>query len=95
MEVTAMATIQVRVDDQTKAAVDSLFSGLGLDTSTAVRMFLMASLENDGLPFSVKHNYYRKPNAELREAMEDVRLNRNLHGPFKTVDEAMAAMMEE
>jgi DNA-damage-inducible protein J len=35
-----MATIQVRVNDQTKAAVDSLFSSLGLDTSTAVRMFL-------------------------------------------------------
>ena len=37
----------------------------------------------------------RKPNAELLEAMEDVRLRRNLHGPFKTVDEAMRAMMEE
>jgi len=42
-----MATIQVRVDDETKSAVDSLFSSLGLDTSTAVRMFFKASLDND------------------------------------------------
>jgi DNA-damage-inducible protein J len=48
-----MATIQVRVDENTKIAVDSLFSSLGLDTSTAVRMFLAASLERDGLPFVV------------------------------------------
>jgi DNA-damage-inducible protein J len=49
-----MATIQVRVDENTKIAIDSLFSSLGLDTSTAVRMFLMTSLEHDGLPFAVK-----------------------------------------
>jgi hypothetical protein len=35
-----------------------------------------------------------KPNAELREAMEDFRLWRNLHGPFATVEEAMCSMLE-
>ncbi|MDR1832318.1 MAG: type II toxin-antitoxin system RelB/DinJ family antitoxin [Fusobacteriaceae bacterium] len=39
-----MATIQVRIDEKTKASVDSLFSSLGMDTSTAVRMFLAAAL---------------------------------------------------
>ena len=87
-----MATIQVRVDDSTKAAVDSLFSSLGLDTSTAVRMFLMASLENDGIPFPVKH---RTIKADLMEAIEDTRMRRNLHGPFKTAKEAVTSMLEE
>jgi DNA-damage-inducible protein J len=90
-----MATIQVRVDDQTKAAADSLFSGLGLDTSTAVRLFIKASLESDGIPFRIRRNYYRKPNAELREAMEDVRLRRNLIGPFATAEEAVRSMLED
>lgn len=87
-----MATIQVRVDDGTKTAVDSLFSSLGLDTSTAVRMFLMASLENDGLPFPVKH---RTLKPDLLEAIEDTRLRRNLHGPFKTAEEAVNSMLED
>ena len=87
-----MATIQVRVDDNTKIAADSLFGSLGLDTSTAVRMFLAAALDYNGLPFAVKH---RVPDADLREAMEDVRLRRNLIGPFDTVDEAMQAMLED
>ena len=88
-----MATIQVRVDDSTKTAVDSLFLSLGLDTSTAVRMFLMASLDHDGLPFPANKRRTVKP--DLREAIEDTRQRRNLHGPFKTAEDAVAAMLEE
>jgi len=87
-----MATIQVRVDSNTKTAVDTLFSSLGLDTSTAVRMFLAASLENNGLPFPVKR---RTMQSDLQEAIEDTRLRRNLHGPFKTAEKAVATMLEE
>jgi DNA-damage-inducible protein J len=87
-----MATIQVHVDNDTKAAVDSLFSSLGLDTATTVRMFFTASLENEGLPFIVKH---RTPKPDLLEAIEDTRLRRNLTGPFKTAEEALASMLDE
>ena len=87
-----MATIQIRVDDDIKTAADSLFSNLGLDTSTAVRMFLFAAIARNGLPFSVRS---RKPNADLSEAIEDSRNRRNLHGPYKTAEEAVAAMLEE
>ena len=50
-----MATIQIRVDENTKAAADSLFSSLGLDTSTAVRIFLVKALEHNGIPFAGTH----------------------------------------
>ena len=46
-------TIQVRVDDNLKDSADMLFSSLGLDTSTAIRMFLVASMEAGGIPFAV------------------------------------------
>ena len=87
-----MATIQIRVDDNTKSAADTLFSNLGLDTSTAVRMFLSAALAKDGMPFAVKR---RKPNADLLEAIQDTRSRRNLHGPYKTAKEAVAAMLKD
>jgi len=90
-----MATIQVRVEDGMKAEADSLFSSLGLDTSTAVRMFIAAAIENNGLPFAVKRSSERKPNAELREAMEDVQLGRNLHGPYLSGEEAVRSMLED
>ena len=53
-------TIQVRVDDKLKDEADSLFESLGLDTSTAVRMFLVAAIETEGIPFAVSH----KPNRD-------------------------------
>ena len=86
-----MATIQIRIDDDLKTAADSLFSNLGLDISTAVRMFLTAAVAKDGLPFAVKR---RNPKADLLEAVEDTRNRRNLHGPFKTAKEAVTAMLE-
>ena len=49
-----MANIQVRIDDKTKKEAESLFSSLGLDTSTAVRMFISSALDHNGLPFEVK-----------------------------------------
>jgi len=87
-----METIEVQVDDNTKAELDSLFSGLGLDTPTAVKIFFAKSLEYDGIPFAVNH---RALSLEMLEAVEDTRLRRNLIGPFKTAEEAVAAMLEE
>ena len=77
-----MATVQIRVDDALKARVDSLYNSLGMDTTTAVRMFFMASLEHDGIPFDVRHN-------------ADSRALRNLYGPYDTAREAVAAMLED
>ncbi len=37
-----------------------LFASLGLDTSTAVRIFLTVAVENGGLPFKVCHKSLSK-----------------------------------
>jgi DNA-damage-inducible protein J len=87
-----VATIKINMDDDIKRAADNLFSELGLDTSTAVKIFISAALEEEGLPFRVKKHRY---NAETLEAINDVRLHRNLKGPFNTAGEAMKAMLED
>ena len=50
-----MATLQIRIDESLKKEADALFASLGLDTTTAVRIFLNAAVENAGIPFSVQH----------------------------------------
>ncbi len=87
-----MATLQIRVDDELKANADSLFSGLGLDTSTAVRIFLNAAIENNGIPFKVAH---QKNNNDLYKAILDSRNHQNLTGPFQTAEDAIASMLED
>jgi len=53
-KVAQTALIQVRVDKDLKNDIDELFSNLGLDTSTAIRMFLKQVERRRGLPFDVK-----------------------------------------
>ncbi len=87
-----MATLQIRINDDLKTQADALFASLGLDTSTAVRIFLTSALEHDGLPFEVRH----KPiPADLQQALDDSRMRKNLQGPYRTAKEAVDAMLED
>ena len=62
------ALIQVRVEDELKKDADALFSDLGLDTPTAIRIFLKRAVKQQGMPFAVGQP---TPNAETVEAMEE------------------------
>jgi DNA-damage-inducible protein J len=79
--------IQVRVEENLRKEVDSLFVDLGLDTPTAIRIFLKQSLKWRGLPFEV--NQFT-PNADTIAAIEEVKemkKNPHLHKGFDSVDE--------
>lgn len=83
-------TIQIRVDNYLKQAADELFASLGLDTSTAVRIFLSIAIETGGIPFEVK-----RPNNALKLSMQEVLNKENLSKPYKTAKEAINAMLED
>lgn len=45
------ATVQVRIDEDTREQANAVFERIGLDIPTAIRMFLKQSIESNGLPF--------------------------------------------
>lgn len=47
----ATALLQVRVENSLKDEAARVFEGLGIDTSTAVRMFLKRVVMENGIPF--------------------------------------------
>ena len=47
----ASSLLQIRVDDSLKDEASRVFENLGIDTSTAVRMFLKRSVMENGIPF--------------------------------------------
>ncbi len=49
-----MSFIQIRIDDSLKNQATMLFDELGIDLSTAIRLFLKKSLQVGGLPFEVR-----------------------------------------
>jgi len=49
----ATSLLQVRVEDSLKDEAAQVFEELGIDTSTAVRMFLKRVIMENGIPFSM------------------------------------------
>jgi DNA-damage-inducible protein J len=47
-----MANLQIRLDDELKNNAQAIASEMGIDLTTAVRMFLTQMVRNKGLPFT-------------------------------------------
>lgn len=47
----ATSLLQVRIEDSLKEEAAQVFERLGIDTSTAVRMFLKRAVMENGIPF--------------------------------------------
>ena len=48
--------LQVRIDDEIKNKASEIFNALGIDLSTAVRIFLLKCIAVGGLPFEMNIN---------------------------------------
>lgn len=48
-----MAIVQFRVDDDLKMQATSIYEKLGIDLSTALRMFMKRSVLENGIPFTM------------------------------------------
>ena len=73
----ATSLLQVRVEDSLKDEAAQVFERLGIDTSTAVRMFLKRAVMENGIPFRMtlpKTPYYAdrgyRAMIEISEASE-------------------------
>lgn len=49
----ALATITARVDEKDKASFDAFCSNVGLNTSTAINLFVKAVLRENRIPFEI------------------------------------------
>lgn len=68
--------MQLKVDKELKAKADKLFGELGLDTPTALRMFLSAAVREQRLPLKLKIKkdpFYSDENiAELKKRIKEM-----------------------
>ena len=48
--------VQFRISKNIKEQADDLFTGMGFDTQTAIRMFLYKAVMKQGMPFEVIKN---------------------------------------
>lgn len=65
-----MGMIQLRVDDDLKQQATKVFEELGLDLSTAIRIFLKRSVMKNGLPFGMINDVVPPPATKALEALK-------------------------
>jgi len=76
----------LQIDFNLKEQAETLFSSLGLTLEEAITLFLEASVQHGGLPFSLEQTRY---NHETELALEEARdlLSGKIHHSSTSVDE--------
>lgn len=85
----AKGNMTIRMEPELKAQASALFKSLGMDLSTATGIFYRQALRCHGLPFEVKTD---EPNAATYAAMEEAENDKDMFGPFDSVDDLMEAL---
>lgn len=89
------STIQVCVKDELKTKSDALFKKLGTDTASAIRIFLIQAIANNGFPFEIKLNQKSViESLEETEILEKLEKSRKhiSEGKFRNADDMISDM---
>jgi addiction module RelB/DinJ family antitoxin len=81
--------LQIRIDRSLKEAADEVFQEIGLDATTAVRLFFTKVAKTRSIPFRLRAEPEFSPEAEARilAAWEESKDPANLVGPFETMED--------
>jgi len=85
------ASLNIRIDPNTKQGAEALFSQFGITVADAVSIFLHKALMEGGLPFEMKKP---RPNVESLEALEEVRRMKANPAAYKGYSDIDAMMGE-
>ena len=86
----ASTNLNIRLDSEIKKKAQKIFNELGLDTTTAINIFLRQVIRTNGLPFEVKTD---TPNQETIEAINEIEQLNNT--PNKKVYYTFSDLLED
>ena len=91
-----MTILQIRVDEEVKNRAAAIYSELGLDLSTAVRMFLKRSILVGGIPFETRFDKTTIKGLVAMEKMRDIsEQNGNCDMTLDEINEEIKKAREE
>jgi DNA-damage-inducible protein J len=91
MKMAKTANINVRVEPNLKARVETIFSCYGMTVAQAVDIFLHKALLENGLPFDLREPHYNAETLAAFAEVERMKQNPSAYKGYSDVD----AMMEE
>jgi DNA-damage-inducible protein J len=84
------SVIQIRLDTELKKDAESLFFDLGLDTPSAIRLFLKQAVTKNGIPFPItrQDDFYNPHNmAHLKSVLSDLNAGKGVPHNLIEADE--------
>ncbi len=91
-----MELLQVRIDEETKKQASTIFASLGMDLSTAVRIFLRKAILAGGMPFEVSLGETRARAMLALDKMRSIsEANGNCNMTLDEINEEIAAARRE
>jgi|SRR3989339_866885 len=79
-----MSTLQVRIDEKTKKLAKKVLDRIGMDMSSAVKVFFRQIVITNGLPFQplTENGLTEKQEREILKASAEAKRGINVSGPF-------------
>ena len=94
-----MTTLNIRIDEKIKEDARKTFARMGLDISSAVKLFLYQSVEEQRIPFELRtvNGYTEKYEKEILEEIKDVKkgLKNKTIKPYKSIQELHATILNQ
>ncbi len=88
---TTTTNLNIKTDKTVKEKSELIFSELGLNMTTAVNMFLRASIRENGIPFDLKIEKANKTTLAAIEEGRRIASDPNVKG-YRDMDELKAAL---
>lgn len=79
---------KIKINKDLKTKSDSLFLSLGLDTNTAVNIFLTKCINEGGIPFEIKEKDFNEETIEALKEADEMKNNKEKYKRYDSVDEA-------
>lgn len=84
-----MPTIQIRIDEKTKKSAKKVLDRIGMDMSSAVKVYLKQIVITQGIPIQLltENGLTIQQEQEILKASEEAKKGINVSGPFSTAKE--------
>ena len=83
--------LNIRTDKEIKEAAEKIYSSLGLNMTTAINMFLRASIRESGIPFDLKLNQLNEETIKAIEEGRRIGRDKNVRS-YDNIDELRKAL---
>ena len=89
-----MTTIQIRIDEKTKAKARKVFNKMGLDVSSGIKLYLTRVAQDESIPFIVRTENGYTPEQE-QEILKEVEYAEKYGKRYKNTGAAIRDILKK